>query len=320
MLHILLLILKILGIILAVIVGILILLICILLFVPIRYEVSAKCDGTIDSLKAKVKATWFLHLIRADVFLKGKKVKWTVRLAWLQKTNAAGVTNRKEKESNETKKNELEKMEETVGKDEGIQEISEVTEEKCDKTSEETKEYRLEESYEECSEECESNSEADKSASGESEKESVSGKIKKFIEKIKAQIQNICNKVRDLLQKKDKITEFLTDESHVRAFKKAKKELFILLKKLKPKKADIKLRFGFDDPCTTGQVLAGVSIIYPWFGETTEIIPDFENKVLKGTVYLKGRIRFCHLAVLALKLLLCKDVRMSYKDIRNFKL
>ena len=320
MLHILLLILKIIGIILAVILGILLLLIGIVLFVPIRYEVSAKCDGTIDSLKAKVKATWLLHLVRADVFLKGKKVKWKVRLAWLKKTNAVGGTNRKEEKDNETEKDESEKVEETAVKDEVSEEIPEVGNEKCEEASEEVEEHRLEESNEEHSEGSESTSETGETTAEESEKESVSDKIKKLTEKIKVQIQNICDKIKELLQKKDKIEDFLTDRAHVNAFKKVKKELFTLLKRLKPKKTDIKVRFGFDDPCTTGQVLAGISILYPWFGETTEIIPDFENQVLKGTVYLKGRIRFCHFAVLALKLLLCKDVRMSYKDIRNFKL
>ena len=69
MLHILLLILKVIGIILAVIVGIILLLAAIFLFVPIRYDISAKCDGSVEGLKAKIKVTWLLHLVRADVFV-----------------------------------------------------------------------------------------------------------------------------------------------------------------------------------------------------------------------------------------------------------
>ena len=48
MLHIIGMILKIIGIILAVILGILVLLICIVLFVPLKYEIKAKFEGTLD--------------------------------------------------------------------------------------------------------------------------------------------------------------------------------------------------------------------------------------------------------------------------------
>ena len=57
MLHILLLILKIIGIIIAAILGILVLLVCVILFVPIRYEAGAEFDGTLKGVKARVKVT-----------------------------------------------------------------------------------------------------------------------------------------------------------------------------------------------------------------------------------------------------------------------
>ena len=70
MLHILILILKIIGIIIAVILGILLLLIAIFLFVPVHYEVQGRCDGDLDSLKGKVQVTWLLQLVRADILYK----------------------------------------------------------------------------------------------------------------------------------------------------------------------------------------------------------------------------------------------------------
>ena len=293
MLHILLLILKIIGIILAVILGILLLLIGIVLFVPIRYEISAKCDGTIDSLRAKGKVTWLLHLLQAEFFVKGTKLKWQVRVAWIKKSNAMVFGERKEESGNDAKKakkdssvDTVQKVEKADVKDKKCKEATEITEEKCEDVKEDAAENRLEETTE------------------ESSKSDAS----------------ISDKIKDLLQKKEKITDFLTEESHVCAFKKVKKALFVLLKRLKPKKINMKLHFGFDDPSVTGKVLAGLSIIYPFLGDTTEIIPDFENKILEGKVYLKGRIRLCHFIWMALKLLLSRGVRISYKDIRNFKL
>lgn len=308
MLHILLLILKIIGIILAVIVGIILLLVGIVLFVPIRYEISAKCDGALESLRVKARATWLLHLLRADVFVKGTKVKWQVRAAWIKKSSAVAFAERKDEKdeaSGESESREkTQKVEETAVKDKGDETTAEVVEEKCERHSEEIKEHRLEETVERTSAES-------TSAKERTSADNTSEKSKK---------EPLSDKVRDLLQKKEKITDFLTNESHIRAFNKIKKELFLLLKRLKPKKINVKVRFGFEDPCTTGQVLGGLSILYAFLGDTIEIIPDFENQILKGYVYLKGRIRFCHFAATALKLLLSKDIRTSYKDIRNFKL
>ena len=301
MLHILLLILKIIGIIFAVVLGIILLLVGIILFVPIRYEIAAKCDGTIESLRAKVKATWLLHLLRVEVLVKGKKLKWQVKAAWIKKTNALVFGERKEEPKDEAKEEQK----------------TEIPEEKSESTSEtiaETvKEDRLEETSKEFEKKSESIPETGETISEEGEKKSISDKIKENIEKIKT-------KINDLLCKKEKITDFLTDKSHVNAFNKIKKELLILLRKLKPKKINIKLRFGFDDPATTGKVLGGLAMLYPFLGDTTEIIPDFEHQILKGNIFIKGKIRISQFASLAIKLLLCKDVRKSYKDIKNFKL
>lgn len=87
MLHILILILKIIGIIIAVILGILLLLIAIFLFVPVHYEVQGRCDGDLDSLKGKVQVTWLLQLVRADILYKNGKMKWRLRFAWIKRGN-----------------------------------------------------------------------------------------------------------------------------------------------------------------------------------------------------------------------------------------
>ena len=72
MLHIIGLILKILGIILAVLLGIIVLLVCIILFVPVRYEVSAEFPGKLEDTTAKVRFSWFLHLIAGEAGYKEK--------------------------------------------------------------------------------------------------------------------------------------------------------------------------------------------------------------------------------------------------------
>ena len=96
MLHILILILKIIGIIIAVILGILLLLIAIFLFVPVHYEVQGRCDGDLDSLKGKVQVTWLLQLVRADILYKNGKMKWRLRFAWIKRGNTGAGKKQKE--------------------------------------------------------------------------------------------------------------------------------------------------------------------------------------------------------------------------------
>ena len=186
MLHILLLILKVIGIILAVIVGIILLLAAIFLFVPIRYDISAKCDGSVEGLKAKIKVTWLLHLVRADVFVKGKKVKWQVRAAWFRKQNIKEGTKREEEQKNEAKDMESQEVEKADVKTESNQTASEV----------------LEEKFENDSQPAEINSGESKTKS-DNKNETENKKQKNILEKVKTSVRDVCNKIKDLLQKKE---------------------------------------------------------------------------------------------------------------------
>ena len=100
---------------------------------------------------------------------------------------------------------------------------------------------------------------------------------------------------------------------------KAKKELWKLLKRLWPKclKADIK--YGFEDPSITGKILAGFSILYPFVGEQIHLDPDFEQSVIEGKLYIKGKIRVITFIRTAWNLFWCKAIRKTYHDVRNFK-
>ena len=111
MLHILLLILKVIGIIFAVILGILVLLVCVVLFVPVRYDLEAASDGTFARTRMEAKVTWLLHLVRLDLRYEDKKFAWQVRVAW--KKIQSGQEGKKTIEAEvETDEEELEDDEE----------------------------------------------------------------------------------------------------------------------------------------------------------------------------------------------------------------
>ena len=69
-------------------------------------------------------------------------------------------------------------------------------------------------------------------------------RILSWIQKIKCTFGKLCDKIKALSGKKEKLEEFLRDEVHKGAYHKCKKELFRLMKHLKPKKADVRIIYG----------------------------------------------------------------------------
>ncbi len=350
MLHILLLILKFIGIIIAAILGILVLLVCIVLFVPIKYEVQGKCGGRIDSLKGKARVTWLLRLFRADLYYKDGDFKWRLGFAIFKRASGSQPDTEKDTKKDTIRKKKADTKKEKGDQDEKEQKISdEKLEESKEKLEEAAAEALMEEEPEEmeetegiesdpkeseevgqgCEEADEETDEETSAVDQEPEQDEddterkgnhILQKVKAVCEKIKCTFEKFCDRIRLLKEKKGRLAGFVHDETHRRAFSKVKKELFWFLGKLKPGKVEIKVRYGFEDPYYTGKVLAGLSILYPFLGDSTEIIPDFEHKVLDGGVCVKGRIRLSHAACLAWKLFWNKDVRQSYRDIKNFRL
>ena len=135
--------------------------------------------------------------------------------------------------------------------------------------------------------------------------------------KRKFTFSSLCDKIKSFWKTKEKITGFLTDEVHVEAFGILKKEIGILARHLSPRRIKGFVRFGFEDPYRTGQVLAGLSILYPFYGENVDIYPNFEQKVLEGDLYIKGHIRMVHLATLLWRLFFNRYVRRTYNDYKK---
>ncbi len=270
MLHILLLILKIIGMILLVLLCAVLCLIGIVLLVPFRYRVNASVDGQIDSLKAEAKVSWFFRLIYAYAVYENQTFKWNLRVFW--------------------KRFDAEKAdgEPTLVEDEAEEPAAAVSED-------------------EKSEERESVDEVKQPT-----------KKRTVFEKIKYTFRQICDKIKALVRKKEQLQKFLTDEIHRSAWARLIRELARLWKYSKPKKLKLDLKFGFEDPSVTGKVLAVLSMIYPFYVNGITIEPDFENQIMEGTGFMKGRIYNLHLLIVLLNLIFDKNVKHTYKAINNW--
>lgn len=288
MLHFFLLILKIIGWILLAILGILVLLVCVVLFVPVRYELDGKCNGTIDTLDVKFRFSFLLHFLAGTVCYTEGKPTWNLRIAWKrfvnQDTELQETLIKKSEDSessvNNAKDEEINVPEEPIKNEESVSEES-ITKETVSK-------------------------------------ETVSKK-ESFLDKIEYKYKKIRDKLREIARKKEKVMEFLTNEIHQAAFLKVISELKRLLLRLRPQKIMGEIEFGFDDPAWTGQVLAGISILYPYFADCFQIIPDFEEKKLRGQLEIKGKISAKNFVALGLRVILDKNVRMTLRHIKTFK-
>lgn len=150
--------------------------------------------------------------------------------------------------------------------------------------------------------------------------EKESAEEKTIVESGQAASKDMEEKLESLSEKKDKIIKELEDPVHQKAFSKAKKETGKLLKRWKPKVIKGTVRFGFEDPCHTGQALAAFSIIYPFIGEFLSIEPNFERRILKGDIKVRGGFRMVPLVCFLWNLVWCREIRKTYHDIREFQL
>ena len=337
MLHILLLILKIIGILLLVIIALLLLLFLTVSFSPLKYRGEASCRGNPDTLCAYVKFHWLFRLISGEVTYRNGEADWRIRAAWKRIGDV---------EEEAAEKREAERTEEKSGKSDAE---SEPPEKDAQQSTEEpgkernTEEEKLQsalDANEICKDPADQNPKPDEKKRGSEQetkkarvrtvpekhrknpqrKESFSERVEKYIKRIKYTFQSFCDKIRALKKKKDRIKAFVENETHRKAFVRATGELKRFFRFIRPKKMNLHIEFGCKNPEYTGYILAGISMIYPLIGEYTELQPDFERRVLKGKASIEGRFRIIYVLIIAWNLICDKNVRTTYRHIRRFKL
>lgn len=318
MVHILLLILKIIGWILLAILGIIVLFICILLFTPVRYKLHLEKQGDVKDAKGSAVITWFFRLISFRATYEKEKLTYCIRFAWKKWKNEE-----KDKENFEEgqelavpKEKPQKKQKEPV---KGVKEDEEKSFEEPKKRKEKS-EYILEDEtvFDDSEKKDEKKSRVSQRTDKASEKNDQRDK-ESLIDKIKCTFKKICDKIILLREKKDKILEFIHQDIHEKAILATKNEGVRLWKNILPKQWKGKFHIGFDDPCTTGKFLAGFSVIYPFTGDHVEIFPDFETSVFEGEIFLKGGLSLCHFVATGIRLLLNKDIRFTYKDVKKIR-
>lgn len=333
MLHILLLILKWIGIVLAVFLLLVLLLINLGLFVPVRYRADASCQNDIETLEAEFELSWMWKLFFLTACWKKGKADMKIRIGWkyLFSEEKEGKSEEKIEVPEEKEENDLQKEKE---------EQKFLKEQKEGLPPEKTNRSLPENNVQEQAEKRECHQE--KTESGidkeEEEKESFTAdrrkaggrkkkplwdrmkeKISEWIESCKSFWRKILAMGRNFRGKKEQIESFLTDASHRRAFCSLKREVRRFLGHVSPKDVKIVGKIGLEDPYMTGQALAVLGMLFPFLGENTVIVPDFENKVLEGSVHIEGKIHNFRMLAILWRLIKDRDVRKIIIDIKKLK-
>ncbi len=337
MVHIILLILKIAGIVLLSLLGILILLVLMVLFVPVRYNISADYHSR---LTAKVKISWLLNVLRLKVLYDNDlSVKAYALFFKIFDNNSDKAKKQKDRESDKYIDDMYgaDGGQETAGQYAG----SRQNETSCAGNSQDTavqvealetgkaarsaSKEKLEEIPKEADTKPHKKSESNSQHNDDDDKHnkqsvsqlykkkglisrlkavfnSVKGRIISIKNKLKKFIKAIADKKRSAKQKINDLKAIINDEENKELVRLIKKELKELIKEITPVKYDVNVRYGCEEPYMTGRILGVLAVIYGVTGVQFNITPEFEQKVLEGDIYMKGRVRIYRLLLIALRI------------------
>jgi hypothetical protein len=140
---------------------------------------------------------------------------------------------------------------------------------------------------------------------------------KSMYDRIRRIYKAVRDRYRMISEKKQWMKSFLDNEDNRKTLRLLKRQGFRLVRHVFPYRLKGELRFGFDDPYTTGQILTWISPFYGLYAGKINLIPVFEEKALDGELSLKGRIRLGTILVLVVRVLLNKNFRRLLREFRN---
>lgn len=129
-----------------------------------------------------------------------------------------------------------------------------------------------------------------------------------FIKMFRSKVHSI----RDLIQ-------LLRKDASQRFICIAKGNMLQLWRHIRPQKIWGDIRFGTGDPCSTGQILGGIAVLYGWIGNGVHITPDFEQACFEGRLEGKGRMRTITMLIIVLRLFMNKDFKELLSEWKQWK-
>ena len=325
MLHIIIFILKIIGILLLVILGLILLLVSSVLFVPITYKVRAeRKDGVIQ---VRAVAGWMFRLLSVHYRLHTSQEPMQ-----LLQGRILGIPVWKPLEPKKEKPKKDEKQ--SKPKQMGAKQLEQKAEVKSSDKAKERLKKDLTPGTAVASvpqpepEVSRQEQPQDKQAQTKPPRQSILKKllyaIRRIYGKITAIGRGLFSLVVKLLHMPEKasetigtLTDFWNLEENVKARESIWRELKFLWKHSRPRKADLTLHFGFEDPSWTGQCMGVLSILNVWYPGRIFLKPEFEQEIFEGTLYIKSHMMLAVPLLSIFRLWRDENVMKMYRRFRQ---
>lgn len=314
MISILLMILKILGILLLVVLGIILVLALLILFVPVRYRITAHRKVIEETpVVVRIKITWLFHILNAVFsYPEAAYVRVRVFCFTIFRSDKSGKKSKPEKKKATESQQEQQDME--------TAEEQKTQQKKQDQADTEKQKPQQEQQKQEITEKQNPQSEQKERNEEEGQEEEPAPTFSDFFKKLWAALKNIkytiikiYDKIKHIVKNIQYYIKIIKSETFKRAWTVCSGQVFSLLKSILPGKLKGNLLIGTGDPASTGQVLAIYGMLYPLIGNHIVITPDFEQQIVEGELFIKGRITVFKVLKTAWIVYFNKDLRRLIK-------
>lgn len=329
-----------------------VIIISLVFFVPVRYRAAGKYYENETEFITNI--SWLMHIISLRVESDGSKFSYTLRV-FGKKLRLSKGSKRKEKKvkghKNKkiiNKKAELKKSAVSKnGKDNAEPEKAENMDERLVVQSQNTQNIdghiktipeNVKDEYDKTDDVNDKNIQSVSENENKSEKIveeknifskifSIIKKIPQFFTKAADAIKNFINTVKKMWsainsgkEKAVLVKEFVFGHDCLDFVCVVKDNVLHLWRHIKPKIVKVEMTIGFDDPAVTGQMLGAIAAFCGAAGIMPCVTPDFEKRVFKGEIEIKGRVTVFVLLKILIKVYFSEELKgfkKSYKSIRE---
>ncbi len=317
MLHIILLILKIIGIVVLCLLGLLLLCLCLILFVPIFFEAELEKE---DSFRAKGRLSWLGIGLRAG-FQYEEELEFSLRIFGIRIFPSGKKKKKSKKESKENKESDSVSIAKRAEEQKGQKNKKAENPDHKEPAKETEPSRKAEpEKQAEQSEKAKSEKQAEPSEKAKSEKETEQDKNSEpgVQEEKKRRFGRLLKKKRKKEKKKKEKSAFfselkkiLSDERCREGIVHTMSYLITFFQAVRMKDAEGKVDFSMGAPDLTGKTLGLISMFPFAYGKDLEINPDFmaDNSYFTGRIGLKGSLQLVYLLIFIVRMGMDKEVR-----------
>lgn len=294
-------ILKVIGIILLVVLALILAVVLCVLFVPVKYRAVGSFDNT--DIRAKAHASWLFHLFALHIEY-AQETDGYIRLAFVKKKLFADSDSEYEADEYD---------EETAKPDSGADNYETLYIDSMDDDAKAEDESTAQ-IHNEQRKVNDDNQHIKQQTKRNHQKKYKKRSEKSYKKSHKKQFKDKLDKIKNGIEK---LKRECSDERNKAAFSHLKKELFIILKRICPRRLRLTMVYSTGSPDTTG-ISLGILACFPvGYTNRWRITPDFESEkpYAKGSFDIKGHVIVISILAATLRILFDKNCRRLYNRI-----